>query len=84
MLTIRQVAKLLGIKVRTIREWIKKNKIKAVKIGNDRTWYIPKEEVYRKEVRENAIKGREHSKRIKAGIELGMLQRKGQDTEKSV
>ena len=75
MLTIRQVAKLLGIKVRTIREWIKKGKIKAVKNGNE--WYIPKEEIYRKEVRENAIKGREHSKRIKAGIELGMLQRKG-------
>lgn len=84
MLTIRQVAKLLGIKVRTIREWIRKGKIKAVKIGNDRTWYIPKEEVKRKEVLDNAKSGREHSKRIKAGIELGMLLRERQDTEKSV
>ena len=77
-MTIRQAAIILGIKPRTIREWIKTGRLKAIK-GTDNAWHIPEGEVYRKETQERADKGREHSARIKEGIELGMLQR-GQNT----
>lgn len=69
-MTIRETAIILGLKVRTIREWIRKGKIKAVKIG--KAWRIPAEEVERKEILENANAGREHSRRIKEGGAMGM------------
>ena len=81
-MTLRQVSKVLGIKVRTIRSWVKKGKIKAVKVRNH--WEIPEDEIYNEEVLKRADKGREHSKRIKEGIELGMLQRAGQNPEEPV
>ena len=69
-MTIREVAEILGLKVRTIREWIKTGKIEAGKIGN--RWFIPYEAIYSEEVQERANKGREHSRRIKAGCAMGM------------
>lgn len=45
--SLREAAPLLGIKVRTLREWIKKGKIKAVKANNDWYWRIPCIEVER-------------------------------------
>ena len=68
--TIKETAKILGLKVRTIREWIKKGKINAGKIGNK--WIIPYDVIYSKEVQERANKGREHSRRIKEGCAVGM------------
>lgn len=42
--TVEQVAEQLGISVRTIREYIRKGKIKAVKVGNK---YIISEDNFR-------------------------------------
>ena len=45
--TIIETSKLTGIKIRTIREWIKVKKIKAYKHDGSRVWYISKEEIER-------------------------------------
>ena len=82
-MTIKQVSVVLGLKVRTVRSWITKGKLKAIKLGSNR-WDIPEEEIYREEIQDRANKGREHSRRIKKGIEMGMLQRAGQDTKEPV
>lgn len=79
-MTIRQASKALGLKTRTIREWIKTGRLKAEKTG--KMWNIT-EDIMTEEVQERANKGREHSRRIKAGIELGMLARRSQNPEKS-
>ena len=47
MYSIKQVSELLGIKVRTVREWIKTGKLKAKKYPCSNRWFIPKEEVER-------------------------------------
>lgn len=46
--SLREAAQLLGIKVRTIREWIKLGKIKAEKSENDWYWMISESEIARK------------------------------------
>lgn len=81
-MTIRQTADALGLKVRTIRRWIAIGSIKAEKVG--KCWQIPEEEVAGKEIQERANKGREHSRRIKKGIELGMLAGRSQDSKESI
>ncbi|WP_210123649.1 MULTISPECIES: helix-turn-helix domain-containing protein [unclassified Staphylococcus] len=43
--TVEEVAEMLGVSARTIREYIRKEKIKAVKVGNK---YIISEDNYRK------------------------------------
>lgn len=45
--TIREAAKILNMKVRTIRDWLKKGKIKAEKKTNDWYWMIPEVEIER-------------------------------------
>ena len=47
--TIKEVALLLGVKVRTIREWIKTGKIHAIKYGKTKksAWYILEHEIER-------------------------------------
>lgn len=45
MKTISEVAQLFGVSYRTIRNWIKKGKIKCIKIEN--TIRIPDEEIER-------------------------------------
>ena len=47
--TIRQTSDILGVKVRTIREWIKKGKIKAEKndYKHSNQWYISDDEINR-------------------------------------
>lgn len=50
MLSIRKVAKMLGITTYTLRNWAKSGKIKAVKIPNNSDkaqWFISEEEVAR-------------------------------------
>lgn len=42
--TVEEVAQLLDISVRTVREYIRKGKLKAVKVGNK---YIISEDNYR-------------------------------------
>ena len=81
-MTIRQTSDVLGLKVRTIREWIKTGRLDAMKRGN--RWHVLDEIVYSKEVQERADKGREHSRRIKEGKSMGVLAGGSQDTEKSV
>lgn len=44
---LRQAAELLGIKVRTIREWIKLEKIKAEKYECSNRWFIREAEIKR-------------------------------------
>lgn len=45
--TIREASQLLGIKVRTVRSWISKGKIKAAKFPGSRRWVIPDTEIVR-------------------------------------
>ena len=45
---LREAAMILGIKIRTLREWIKLGKIKAVKSQNKWYWEIPEDEIVRK------------------------------------
>lgn len=80
-MTIRQASKILGLKVRTIRAWIKSGKLKAEK-RKDNMWYIT-EDIMSEEVQKRADKGRKLAERIKAGIELGVLARTGEDTKES-
>ena len=45
--SLRLTAELLGIKVRTLRDWIVKGKIEAIKYPNSRMWFIPAREINR-------------------------------------
>ena len=47
MYSLREVAEKCGVKVRTVREWIKLGKIHAQKSGNDWYWLVPEDEVDR-------------------------------------
>jgi excisionase family DNA binding protein len=44
---IRHASTLLGVKVRTIREWIKNGKLNAIKYPASNRWYIPASEIDR-------------------------------------
>lgn len=50
MLTLTEAAKALGIRVRTMREWIKLGKIHAEKAENGWYWMIPEEEIVKHDV----------------------------------
>lgn len=45
--SVRQAANMLGIKVRTVREWIRNGKLNANKYGVSNRWYIPESEIVR-------------------------------------
>jgi predicted site-specific integrase-resolvase len=45
--SIRQTSELLGIKVRTVREWIRKGKLKAQKYDVSNRWFIAEGEIQR-------------------------------------
>lgn len=47
MYNIRQASNLLGIKVRTVREWIRNGKLKAGKYDVSNRWFIPESEIER-------------------------------------
>ena len=81
-MTVIQASKVLGLKVRTIREWISTGRLPASKIGNK--LIIPDDVIFSKEVQDRANKGREHSRRIKECAELGVLARRSKNTEESV
>ena len=42
-----ETAEILGVKVRTLRDWIKKDFIKAHKYGNNKKWYVSQSEIER-------------------------------------
>lgn len=44
---LKEVSVLLGIKVRTAREWVHNGKMNAVKYPNGRPWYVPESEIRR-------------------------------------
>lgn len=44
---IKQAAQILGITVRTVREWLQKGKIKAKKYEGCPMWFIPESEIER-------------------------------------
>lgn len=81
-MTIREAADALGLKVRTIREWVKKGKLPAEK--GKKYWNISEEAIMSEEVQKRANKSREHSKRIEECKSMGVLARRSQDTEESV
>jgi len=44
---IRDTAQLCGVKVRTVRDWIRRGKIRAEKQENGWYWHIPSSEISR-------------------------------------
>ena len=52
--SLREAAPLLGIKVRTLREWIRLGKIQAIKYEVSNRWYITQSEI------ERVVSGNEH------------------------
>lgn len=71
-MTIRETADALGLKVRTIRKWVRIGKIRAEKHGQ--YWFIFDEEINREEIQQYANEGREHSRRIKEAVAMGMCE----------
>lgn len=45
--SLKDTAVLLGIKVRTMRQWIRDGKIKAFRYEGNRRWYVTESEVRR-------------------------------------
>lgn len=50
---LRDTALILGIKVRTVREWLKKGQLKAIKYDGGRMWFVPQSEIDRLTNKEN-------------------------------
>lgn len=44
---LKEVASLLGIKIRTVREWIKTGKLKAQKYAVSNRWFVTESEIKR-------------------------------------
>lgn len=44
---LNEASVLLGIKIRTAREWIYNGKMKAVKYESNSQWYVPESEIWR-------------------------------------
>ena len=44
---VKQTSELLGIKVRTVREWIRTGKIKAEKYDCTNRWFVSESEIIR-------------------------------------
>ena len=44
---LNEVAELLGLKVRTVRQWVKDGKVKATKIAGSRRWIVTESEIRR-------------------------------------
>lgn len=44
---LNEASVLLGIKVRTAREWVHNGKMRAVKYPNGRPWYVSESEIRR-------------------------------------
>ncbi len=44
---ITNTAETLGMKIRTVRQWIRDGKLKAIKYPQSTRWYIPESEIER-------------------------------------
>ena len=44
---LREASALLGIKLRTAREWVRTGRLKAKKYGDSTRWYVPESEIAR-------------------------------------
>ena len=53
--SLRQASEVLGIRVRTVREWIRQGKLKAQKYPISNRWFITEDEI--KRVTGNADEG---------------------------
>ena len=45
--SLKETAELLGIKLRTAREWVRTGRLKAKKYGDSTRWYVPESEIAR-------------------------------------
>ena len=62
--SLREVAEICDVKVRTVREWLKKGKIHGFKVGESRHWHFSEEELNRVRGMRNENKVGEYSSRI--------------------
>ena len=51
--TIRQTANILGIKVRTVREWLNNGKLEGKKDNKSGRWQVSEESIMKHSVRKN-------------------------------
>ena len=56
MYKMREAAAIFGIKVRTLRQWVRDGKVKAERDGNDWYWLISESEIKRRLSEINADK----------------------------
>lgn len=47
MCSLRKIADILGIKIRTAREWVHTGKMNAIKYPGSQRWYVPESEIRR-------------------------------------
>lgn len=80
-LTVIEVGARLGLKVRTVRQWVRVGKLHAVKVGNK--LYI-KDDLNGEEIKKYADVARKYSAGFAKREELGLLARGNEDTEKPV
>lgn len=52
---LAETSRLMGVKVRTLRKWIHDGKLKAIKYGDGRRWYISANEIQRVTVVKNGM-----------------------------
>jgi len=45
--SLKQVAEILGLKIRTVREWVKTGKLKASKYDVSNRWFVTESEIQR-------------------------------------
>lgn len=45
--TLKQVSEITGVKMRTLRDWLSRGKLKAIKYPNQRRWFVSAEELNR-------------------------------------
>lgn len=62
--SLREVAVACDVKVRTVREWIRKGKIQGYKVENSRHWRFAEDELNRVRGARNENKIGEYSSRI--------------------
>ena len=79
-MTIIQASKILGIKVRTVRRWIRLGWLDAEK-RSDNKWYIKE---IKEEDKKRANEHRKFAPRVAGSATMGMLARGGKDSQKSV
>ena len=53
MLNLRQAADVLGLQLRTVREWVRNGRLAGVKMAGSNRWSVPESEVARVQRGEN-------------------------------